>query len=146
MTTIRDTLLTTTSSYMPTCTSGSHSINSPKQNAAIILDYSYGKQGRTKREKIDTYVPKRFFALPEGGGRVRRPHPSPITPHNLLCKQPYSKCFIIKGQGGYIADTQPPGRAAAACVPATHSAEQRRKGERARESGHNEHGLHTEFA
>ena len=44
----------------------------------------------------------------------------------------------------YVADTQPPGRAAAACVPATHSAEQRRRRERARESGHNEHSLHGE--
>ena len=43
----------------------------------------------------------------------------------------------------YIGDTQPPGRAAAACVPATHSAEQRRKRERARESGHNEHTQHS---
>ena len=68
----------------------------------------------------------------------------PITPQNFLCKQPYSKSYLIKGQGGYIADTHPPGRAAAACIPATHSAEQRRKRERAKESGRNEHSLHGE--
>ena len=39
----------------------------------------------------------------------------------------------------YIADTQPPGRATAACVPTNHSEEQRRIRERAREGGHNEH-------
>ena len=52
---------------------------------------------------------------------------------------------IIKGQGVYKrADTQPPGRAAAACAPATHNEEQRRKKERARASGHNEHSFHGE--
>ena len=39
----------------------------------------------------------------EGGYEDR-----PITPQNFLRKQPHSKCYIVKGQGGvYIADTQP---------------------------------------
>ena len=39
----------------------------------------------------------------------------------------------MEGQEGYMADTQPPGRPAAACVPATHSAKQRKKGDSKRE-------------
>ena len=97
-----------------------------------------------QKNKIDTsYVLKLFVTLPEGGGGTKTLSP-PMTPQNFLCKQHLSKSYIIKGQGGCIADMQPPGRAAAACAPATHSAEQRRKRERARESGHNEHSLHGE--
>ena len=104
-------------------------------------------QGRTKKKTRHLRRTIFFFRPSRGGRGVRRPHPPPITPHNFLyyAKNPHSKSYIIKGQGGYYrADRQPPGRAAAACVPATHSAEQRRKRERARESGHNEHSLHGE--
>ena len=48
------------------------------------------------------------------------------------------------GQGVYRADTELPGRAAAACVSAAHRVEQRRKIEIARESGNNEHSLHVQ--
>ena len=109
----------------------------------LTFGYMYHcSQGRTKRKFFDTHVPKCFFHPSRGGGGTKIPSP-PITSQNFLCKQPHSKSYIIKGQGGYIADTRPPGRAAAACAPATHSAEQRRKRERARESGHNKHSIHT---
>ena len=98
-----------------------------------------------EKQKIDTYVPKHFFHPSRRGGRVRRPHPPPLRHIISYANNPYSKSYIVKGQRRYYrADTQPPGRAAAACVPATHSAEQRRKKERARESSHNEHSLHGE--
>ena len=81
-----------------------------------------------------------FFTLPEGGGGEEDPFPPPLRRIISYANNPHSKSYIIKGQGRYYrADTQPPGR-----VPATHSAEQRRKREIARESGHNEHSLHGE--
>ena len=53
----------------------------------------------------------------------------------MYSKQPLFQSYIIQGQGRYYrAGTQPPGRAAAACVPPTHSAEQRSKRKRARET------------
>ena len=61
-------------------------------------------QGRTNKNKFDTYVLNFFFALPDGGGVRRPPHYATEFPMQTT----HSKCYIVKGQGGvYIADTQP---------------------------------------
>ena len=51
---------------------------------------------------------KMFFPPFQRRGRVRRPYPLPITPQNILCKQPHTKCFKIKGQGGTREQTRSP--------------------------------------
>ena len=113
----------------------------------IITWHAEGAQKKKNRHLRTNFV----FHSSRGGRGVRRPHPPPITPHNFRCKEP--PFYILYNIGAvtlqgqvldYIADTQPPGRAAAACVPDTHSAEQRRRRERATEIGHNEHSFHGE--
>ena len=88
------------------------------------------KTTRGAQKKKSTHnVPKLFFRPSRGGGGYDDPTPPPLRHRISYANNPHSKSYIIKGQGGYYrADTQPPGRAAAACVPATHSAEQRREG------------------
>ena len=103
-------------------------------------------QGRAFLFSTPTYQ-NFFYALPEEGGGYEDPIPPPLRHRISYANNPYTKFYIIEGLGGYCReDTQPPGRAPATCAPATHSAEQRRKRERARESGHNEHSLHGEGA
>ena len=98
---------------------------------------------RKKKESTPTYYIKRFSQpFQRGEGCPKTPSP-PFIDIISQVNNPIL-ILIIKGQRGYIADTQPPGRTAAACASAMHSAEQRRKRERANESGHNEHSLHGE--
>ena len=102
-------------------------------------------QGAQKKKKSTPTYQNFCFALPEEGGGNEDPILPPLRHINSYENNRNTKSYIIKGQGRYYrADTQLPGRAAAAGVPATHSAEQRGKRERTRESGHNEHSLHGE--
>ena len=80
------------------------------------------------KKMFSTPTYQNVFSPFQRGGGVQGPHP-PLRHIISYSTNPHAKSHIIKGQGGYYrADTQPPGRAAAACVPATHSAEQGRNG------------------